>query len=309
MMAAAFSTLLFSCDDDDKKDDPTPTTETPEVTADAPEITVTATSDADGTLASGAEVTEGDVITFSLAITAPGVISKIYAEDDEYNADNSDLTDTSTSATLSVSVETTEAMVGSTFDLEFIVVDALDQSDTARFSFSVIELDETLAQTPRSLSQFTLASATSDETSYTFYSTANHYYYSKAEVESSSLYDVIDFAYYLDDDKNHVITCPAEFPTDEYDLTTAGWTTLNTTTFITTDMTTNEYNALTTVGAVRDAIDGLDFTSASTSLSNPNGITAFKTASGIQGFLWMLSNSSSGSKGKIMFKGIIDQPK
>lgn len=133
MMLTAVGAIafLYSCSEED------------EPTAAAPSISVSATVDADmSTLANGGNVVAGNTITVAVSATTPGGFNVVRAtaggSTQEFTRTQLQLDAGATTASFNITdIEISEEGVGTTVEWTFTVVDDLNQTGEATFSYTI----------------------------------------------------------------------------------------------------------------------------------------------------------------------------
>jgi hypothetical protein len=297
MMVAAIGSLgvLYSCNSDDEE----------EVLPAAPSLNISASVVDGGSLSDGGSVTAGDTVQFSVSITAEGGFNVLRVvqggSTQEINRNDLGLDEGATSVSgLNLTIGTTEAMVGSSLTYRFEAVDDNNQIDTASFTFSV-------ASPPAKVqTAIIFAAPLGDGSSNTFYSVSENTLYSHNDVIGTSdpVSANIDLGYYFGQADEATIVSPSAYPSSVFDI--SAWGTRNQTGMADIQLSTEDFNALTTVADVQAVLDANSDVDGFEGLSGleVGTVAIFETAGGQVG-LFIVRSLDTGFNGQIELEFIL----
>lgn len=265
----ALAITFTSCSDDDES---TPTVLAPSISVSFLVEGVSATSAA-----------PGDTIAFALSATADAGINRIYGSGLDINKNDLTLTNEGTSTSLSVAYVPIAADAGSTLEFLFIVVDDLNQVDSATVSLDIVAIDAKV-QTAK-----LLYPPTGDGNSKTFYAISENVVYTHSDVTGTAeaVSPKIDLGYYYGGDDKATLSSISSYPTAVFDV--SAWGTKNATKIIETSISVETYTALSTIPEVEEEFAKVDFTSEDgvTADLAVGNVLAFETVSGLKGFIYV----------------------
>lgn len=263
--------ILASCGDDD--------TETPAPAG--PTLTVSAS----GGTVSGNDIAAvpGDVITFNWSAATPGGFNVLRVTGLtpvlEETRNDLNLEAGAVSASSSFNVTVTEDLVGSIVTLDFLLVDDQNLQDSETWNITV---DAPPSPAARAYSAVLLFAPLADSTGASFFSTNSGEVYSPVDVTGTAdpISTTIDFGYYYGNTDQASLASPqaySQLTNAIFAAQVAGWTNLNSTTFRSTSVSSEDFIGLSTwadIDAVFD--DGTDEGGAITGLA-VDDVIAFET--------------------------------
>lgn len=276
-LSVAALLFTFSCGEDEE-----------EPTAAAPSISVS--FKVEGATATTAYA--DDSISFVITASAEGQINRIVGSVSNGAASSElfdetrtslELTDP-TSAEFGGYIKPEANDVGDTWTFTFVVVDDLNQTDTASFSVDIIADPSPEA---RSYSAILLSVPTGDFTNENFFSTSDGMIYSSDEVTSTAaaVSPTIDFGYYYGSTDLASIASPAGFATTVFSAQVDGWNTKNATSIRSTTLTSAQFLEVTTFADIDEVYEaGTDEAGIITGLEE-GAVVAFETVAGKRGLI------------------------
>ncbi len=252
-----------------------------------------------------------DSISFIITASAEGQINRIVGKVSNGASSSTLFDETRTSLELT---DPTEAEfggfirpdaedIGTTWTFSFVVVDDLDQTDTATFEVDIIEVPSPEA---RSYSAILLAAplgaTTAEKTSETFFSTNTGMTYSMKEILESAnpLSADIDFGYFYGSgvgETGATLSDPDSYP---FAYGQAAWGARNSTTFRRTDVTQAEFLEITTFDDIDEA-----FAAATAADSDP-GIESGLEVNEVLAFSTDADKDGGSKKGLILVTSITE---
>lgn len=266
--------LLASCGDED--------TETPAPSA--PTLTVSASG---GTMAGTGDITAvpGDVISFSWSAATPGGFNvlRVSGLNPILEEDRNDLglETGAVSASGSFDVTVTEDLVGSVVTLDFLLVDDENLQDSETWTITV---EAPPSPAARAYTTVLLYAPLGDSTGTSFFSTNSGEVYAPVAVTGTAdpISSTIDFGYYYGVNDEASLASPqsySQLTNAIFSAQVAGWNVLNSTTFKSTTVTSEEFVGISTWADIDAAFDaGTDEGGAITNLAVDN-VIAFQTDS------------------------------